>query len=211
MRSLRPVETPRNGGLEEQADESMQGHDGQSHPGSNPNHEATTWESPPTARQQPSHHGCHTSFVVSVERSSTGRAFNADSTESLQVVQPEVEVVRSMEIRSATVGDTSEIEALVATLSSELGVGFDRPDLIGATALVMVARVDGGIVGYAHGEIGDGLLVLSAVYVDTAYRGSGLGNRLLDELGRLATARDIGLAEVVVPRLVRSCTGSFRR
>jgi L-amino acid N-acyltransferase YncA len=127
----------------------------------------------------------------------------------------------TMTIRSAAPADADAIAEIhnqgivdrVATLDTTLRAPAGTREWLadrGPRHPVIVADMDGAVIGWAslnrfnprsaYDHVAD-----FSVYVERAWRGKGIGSRLLDRL--IALAREIGFHKMVLAALARNATG----
>jgi N-acetylglutamate synthase-like GNAT family acetyltransferase len=105
-------------------------------------------------------------------------------------------------IRDAQVADSEQIAALLAQLgyptqASMVGPRLDRLAIVGDR--VVVAELDGAVVGLAHLQVAPAIeherpvARIAALVVDAYHRGRGIGRTLVEELEAEARARGCGL------------------
>jgi amino-acid N-acetyltransferase len=90
-----------------------------------------------------------------------------------------------IDITRADAGDLATIHALLT------GDGLPTDGLADHVATAFVARDAGRIVGAAGLEVYEDGALLRSVVVDRAFRGSGVGRRLVDAVEELARARQV--------------------
>ena len=105
-------------------------------------------------------------------------------------------------IRDAQATDAEPIAALLAQLGYPTGTGaveprLDRLAIVGDR--VVVAELDGAVVGLAHLQVAPAIeherpvAKIAALVVDAPHRGRGIGRTLVEELEAEARARGCGL------------------
>jgi GNAT superfamily N-acetyltransferase len=97
--------------------------------------------------------------------------------------------------------------AAIAALAGQLGYRVGREDVerrlatLPAGDEVLVAESDGRVVGWVHCALGRSLLIephvlIQGIVVDEAWRGRGIGRRLMAEAELFARRRGVGLVRL---------------